>query len=62
MSSRVSGTRRGVEFGGGGEWFVAWTLSFLTTAKRHDASRPALLALMVRTSTGQASQHAAIWN
>lgn len=26
---------RGIAFGGGGEWFVAWTLSFLSTARRH---------------------------
>jgi NTE family protein len=31
----LPGTQRGIAFGGGGEWFVAWTLSFLATAKRH---------------------------
>ena len=35
MSSRGSGKQRGIAFGGGGEWFVAWTLSFLAAAKRH---------------------------
>ncbi len=34
MASRGRGKQRGVAFGGGGEWFVAWTLSFLDTAKR----------------------------
>jgi NTE family protein len=29
------GRRRGIAFGGGGEWFVAWTLSFLSTARAH---------------------------
>jgi NTE family protein len=35
MASRGSGKQRGIAFGGGGEWFVAWTLSFLAAAKRH---------------------------
>jgi NTE family protein len=34
MTSAPSGTRRGIAFGGGGEWFVAWTLSFLSAARR----------------------------
>jgi NTE family protein len=96
MSSRGSGKQRGIAFGGGGEWFVAWTLSFLSTAKRHGvdlgtaditigtsagsivgafltndrlwrgttemdilASHPGVLARMVRTSTGHASQQRA---
>ena len=29
------GKQRGIAFGGGGEWFVAWTLSFLSAARRH---------------------------
>jgi len=28
------GKQRGIAFGGGGEWFVAWTLSFLSAARR----------------------------
>jgi NTE family protein len=96
MSSRGSGKQRGIAFGGGGEWFVAWTLSFLGAAKRHGvdlgnaditvgtsagsivgafltddrlwrgttemdvlASHPALLARMVKTSTGHGSQQRA---
>jgi NTE family protein len=96
MPAHGSGRQRGIAFGGGGEWFVAWTLSFLATAKRHGvdlgsaditigtsagsivgaflsddrlwrgttemdilASHPALLARMVRTSTGHASQRRA---
>jgi NTE family protein len=96
MSSRGSRKQRGIAFGGGGEWFVAWTLSFLSTAKRHGvdlgnaditigtsagsivgafladdrlwrgttemdilASHPGLLARMVKTSTGHASQQRA---
>src|ERR1700744_2772732 len=96
MPALGSGKQRGVAFGGGGEWFVAWTLSFLATAKRHGvdlgsaditigtsagsivgaflsddrlwrgtaemdilASHPALLARMVKTSTGHASQQRA---
>jgi NTE family protein len=96
MSSRGSGKQRGIAFGGGGEWFVAWTLSFLGAAKQHGvdlgtanitigtsagsivgafltddrlwrgitemdilASHPALLARMVRTSTGGGSQQRA---
>jgi NTE family protein len=35
MSFRGHGKERGIAFGGGGEWFVAWTLSFLTAAKQH---------------------------
>ena len=35
MTLPGSGKQRGIAFGGGGEWFVAWTLSFLTAAKRH---------------------------
>lgn len=34
MTDPGSGKRRGIAFGGGGEWFVAWTLAFLTSAKR----------------------------
>jgi NTE family protein len=96
MSSAGSGKRRGIAFGGGGEWFVAWTLSFLAAAKLHGVdfgtadttigtsagsivgafltddrlsrgttemdilgSHPAVLARMVRTSTGHASQQRA---
>ena len=96
MLSRGSGKQRGIAFGGGGEWFVAWTLSFLAAAKHHGvdlgtadttvgtsagsivgalltdgrlwrgstemdvlASHPALLARMVKTSTGHASQRRA---
>jgi NTE family protein len=33
MSPPGSGKQRGIAFGGGGEWFVAWTLSFLAAAK-----------------------------
>jgi NTE family protein len=29
-----TGRQRGIAFGGGGEWFVAWTLSFLSAARR----------------------------
>ena len=91
-----AGKERGIALGGGGEWFVAWTLSFLISARRLGvdlgtadvtvgtsagslvgafltsdrlwrgatemgflASHPALLARMVRTSTGQASQERA---
>jgi NTE family protein len=35
MPAQGSGKQRGIAFGGGGEWFVAWTLSFLAAAKRH---------------------------
>lgn len=35
MTLPGAGKQRGIAFGGGGEWFVAWTLSFLSTAKRH---------------------------
>jgi NTE family protein len=96
MPSRGSGKQQGIAFGGGGEWFVAWTLSFLATAKLRGvdlgtaditigtsagsivgafltdgrlwrgttemdilASHPSLLARMVRTSTGHASQQRA---
>jgi NTE family protein len=34
MVSPGTGKQRGIAFGGGGEWFVAWTLSFLTAARR----------------------------
>jgi NTE family protein len=34
VTSPGSGKRRGIAFGGGGEWFVAWTLSFLSAARR----------------------------
>jgi NTE family protein len=90
------GKRRGIAFGGGGEWFVAWTLAFLTSAKRQGvdlgnadltvgtsagsvvgafltserlwrgttemkvlAEHPAVLARMVKTSTGSPSQQRA---
>ena len=35
MTSPGSGRQRGIAFGGGGEWFVAWTLSFLRVARAH---------------------------
>lgn len=35
MTFPGSGKQRGIAFGGGGEWFVAWTVSFLVTARRH---------------------------
>jgi NTE family protein len=91
-----SGKRRGIAFGGGGEWFVAWTLAFLTSAKRQGVDlgsadltvgtsagslvgafltserlwrgttemkvlgeHPAILARMVKTSTGSPSQQRA---
>jgi NTE family protein len=96
MASRERGKQHGIAFGGGGEWFVAWTLSFLATAKLRGvdlgtaditigtsagsivgafltddrlwrgttemdilASHPSLLARMVRTATGHASQQRA---
>jgi NTE family protein len=96
VTSPGAGKQRGIAFGGGGEWFVAWTLAFLTAAKRLGvdlgdadvtvgtsagslvgafltseslwrgttemsvlASHPALLARMVETSTGSASQRRA---
>jgi NTE family protein len=96
MPSRGSEKQRGIAFGGGGEWFVAWTLSFLAAAKQHGvdlgtaditvgtsagsivgafltddrlwrgstemdilASHPALLARMVKTTTGHPSQQRA---
>lgn len=34
MTPPGTGKRRGIAFGGGGEWFVAWTLSFLGAARR----------------------------
>jgi NTE family protein len=34
MEAPGSGKRRAIAFGGGGEWFVAWTLSFLSTARK----------------------------
>ncbi|HEX4306873.1 MAG TPA: patatin-like phospholipase family protein [Solirubrobacterales bacterium] len=34
MTAPGTGRRRGIAFGGGGEWFVAWTLSFLSAARR----------------------------
>jgi NTE family protein len=33
VASPGSGRQRGIAFGGGGEWFVAWTLSFLRVAR-----------------------------
>jgi NTE family protein len=96
MSALGEGKQRGIAFGGGGEWFVAWTLSFLATARKHGvdlgdadltvgtsagslvgayltserlwrgeremsflADHPALLARMVKTSTGSESQRRA---
>jgi NTE family protein len=35
VSALGSGKQRGIAFGGGGEWFVAWTLAFLSTAREH---------------------------
>jgi NTE family protein len=92
----ASGKQRGIAFGGGGEWFVAWTLAFLSAARRGGVDmgnadvtvgtsagsvigafltserlwrgtvemeflgdHPALLARMVKTSTGSSSQHRA---
>jgi NTE family protein len=91
-----SGKSRAIAFGGGGEWFVAWTLSFLHAARAEGvdlgtadltvgtsagslvgafltserlwrgagemsflASHPALLARMVKTGDGHASQERA---
>ncbi len=34
MTAPGAGKERGIAFGGGGEWFVAWTLSFLMAARR----------------------------
>jgi NTE family protein len=34
MTGPGSSGRRGIAFGGGGEWFVAWTLAFMSAAKR----------------------------
>jgi NTE family protein len=96
MAHPGTGKQRGIAFGGGGEWFVAWTLSFLSAAKRAGVdlgtadvtvgtsagslvgafltserlwrgtkemdvlgAHPALLARMVKTSTGSASQRRA---
>jgi NTE family protein len=96
MSPEGAGKQRGIAFGGGGEWFVAWTLSFLTAAKQAGvdlgdaditvgtsagsivgafltdhrlwrgigemdllAAHPSLLARMVKTSAGHASQQRA---
>lgn len=96
MTASWSGGQRGIAFGGGGEWFVAWTLSFLGTARHRGVDlgsaditigtsagslvgafltserlwrgtvemdflgdHPALLARMVKTSTGSASQRRA---
>ncbi len=49
--SRGSGKQRGVAFGGGGEWFVAWTLSFLAAAK-HGGVDLGIADVTVGTSAG----------
>ncbi len=67
MSGLGEGKERGIAFGGGGEWFVAWTVSFLTGGRlwrggsemEFLASHPQLLAKMVKTGTGSESQRRA---
>lgn len=51
MTSPGAGKQRGIAFGGGGEWFVAWTLSFMSAA-RHQGVDLGTADVTVGTSAG----------